>query len=192
MKDFSLLISVYKGEKAEFLTMCFDSIYQQTLLPTEIVLVEDGPLTPSLYAAIKKEEERFPNIKRLVLSENSGLGIALNKGMEACSFDIIARMDTDDICMPERFSTQIDFMESHPEVDVLGAWITEFYNNPSNVITIRNVPEKHNDIFKVFIDILDKCHLFLCQLKEVSRHILRFSTVAGDDDDCCIVVFFNG
>ena len=148
MKDFSLLISVYKGEKAEFLTMCFDSIYQQTLLPTEIVLVEDGPLTPSLYAAIKKEEERFPNIKRLVLSENSGLGIALNKGMEACSYDIIARMDTDDICMPERFSTQIDFMESHPEVDVLGAWITEFYNEPSNVITIRNVPEKHNDIFK--------------------------------------------
>ena len=108
MKDFSLLISVYKGEKAEFLTMCFNSIYQQTMLPTEIVLVEDGPLTPDLYAAIKKEEERFTNIKRVVLKENQGLGIALNKGMQACTYDIIARMDTDDICLPERFKIQVE------------------------------------------------------------------------------------
>lgn len=148
MKNFSLLISVYKGEKAEFLTTCFDSIYQQTLLPTEIILVEDGPLSQSLYAAIKKEEERFSNIKRLVLPENQGLGIALSKGLEACSYDLIARMDTDDICISNRFEIQIAFMESHPDVDVLGAWITEFDHEPSNIVAIRNLPEKHEDIYK--------------------------------------------
>lgn len=147
MKKFSLLISVYKGEKAEFLTMCFDSIYHQVLPPTEIVLVEDGPLTPDLYAAINQENKRFTNIKHVVLKENQGLGSALNKGLYACSYDIIARMDTDDICLPERFKTQMDFLEEHPEVDVLGAWITEFDHEPSNVIAVRNLPETQEEIF---------------------------------------------
>lgn len=148
MKNFSLLISVYKGEKAEYLTTCFKSIYQQVIPPTEIILVEDGPLTPDLYHAIEEEEKRFHNIKRVVLKENQGLGVALNKGMQVCSYDIIARMDTDDICIPERFKAQIEFLENHPEVDVLGAWIAEFDNEPSNVIAIRNLPEFHDDIFQ--------------------------------------------
>lgn len=148
MNEFSLLMSVYKGEKAEHLKTCFDSIYNQSLRPTEIILVEDGPLTPALHEAIAREEQRFPCLKRVVLEQNQGLGIALNKGMEACSFDVVARMDTDDICMPERFLTQMQFMESHPEVDVLSAWITEFDDEPSNVVAVRNLPEKHDDIFR--------------------------------------------
>lgn len=148
MKEFSLLMSVYKGEKAEFLTMCFDSIAEQTLLPTEIILVEDGPLTLELYDAIAQEEKRFSNLKRVVLEKNQGLGIALNKGMQACSYDIIARMDTDDICMPTRFEKQVEYMEEHPDIDVLGAWITEFDNEPQNIAGIRSLPENHPDIFK--------------------------------------------
>ena len=148
MKEFSLLMSVYKNEKAEYLTTCFDSIFSQSLLPTEIILVEDGPLTPALRNAIAREELRFPCLKRVVLDVNQGLGIALGKGMEACSYDIIARMDTDDICMPDRFLTQIEFMDSHPEVDVLGAWITEFDYEPSNVVGIRSLPEQHDEIYR--------------------------------------------
>lgn len=148
MLEFSLLMSVYKNEKAEFLTECFDSIYGQSLRPTEIVLVEDGPLTPALREAIDREEQRFPNLKRVVLPTNQGLGIALGKGMEACKHDIIARMDTDDICTPDRFLTQIQFLESHPEVDVLGAWITEFDDVPTNAVGIRSLPERHDDIYR--------------------------------------------
>ena len=147
MKEFSLLISVYKGERAECLTTCFDSIYRQSVLPTEIILVEDGPLTPSLYEAIGREEKRFPCLRRVVLSDNQGLGVALNKGMQACSYDIVARMDTDDICMPDRFEVQMNYMTAHQEIDVLGAWITEFDIEPTNTVAIRNLPEKHDEIY---------------------------------------------
>jgi glycosyltransferase involved in cell wall biosynthesis len=147
MKEFSLLISVYKHEKVEHFSMCFDSIYHQSVQPSEIILVEDGPLPQEMYNAIKKEEQRFPCMKRVVLKENKGLGIALDEGLKECSNDIVARMDTDDICMPNRFEVQLHFMDSHPEIDVLGAWISEFDYSPDNIIAIRSLPEKHDDIF---------------------------------------------
>lgn len=148
MKEFSLLMSVYHGEKATHLKTCFDSIYNQTVPPAEIVLVEDGPLTPDLYDAIAAEEQRFPQLRRVPLATNSGLGTALNRGLEACSYDLVARMDTDDICMPERFEVQTAFMDSHPEVDVLGTWIAEFDDTPENVVGIRSLPEHHEEIFR--------------------------------------------
>jgi len=147
MQKFSVLMSVYSKERPEYLAMCFDSIARQTLQPDEIVLVEDGPLTNELYEAIEREEKRFPCLKRVPLVKNQGLGVALNIGMQHCTHDIIARMDTDDICLPERFKVQTEYMEAHPEVDVLGAWITEFEGEPTNVVGVRNVPESHEEIF---------------------------------------------
>ena len=148
MNEFSLLMSVYNGEKAEYLTECFDSIYKQTVRPTEIVLVEDGQLNDSLREAIKREEQRFPMMKRVVLKQNCGLGVALSEGMKACTYDLIARMDTDDICSPNRFEVQLSYMQEHPEIDVLGAWITEFDHEPSNTVGVRCPPESHEAIYK--------------------------------------------
>ena len=148
MNEFSLLMSVYKKEQPEYLSICFDSIYKQTILPTEIILVEDGPLTPQLYRTIEQEQKRFPCLKRIKLSENQGLGIALNLGLKTCHYDIIARMDTDDICLPNRFEVQLDYFCSHPDIDVLGAWIIEFDHEASNHIGVRKIPEKHTDIYK--------------------------------------------
>lgn len=148
MNEFSLLMSVYKGEKAVHLKTCFDSIYNQNVPPTEIVLVEDGELSREVYEVLAEEEKRFPQLRRLPLSENQGLGTALNIGLEACRYPIVARMDTDDICLPHRFEVQIQFMQEHPEIDVLGAWISEFDDEPTNVVSIRSLPEKHDDICK--------------------------------------------
>lgn len=148
MMEFSLLMSVYKNERADYLTACFDSIFQQSVLPTEIILVEDGPLSQELYNSIAEQEKKFPQFKRIILPENQGLGVALNKGMEACSCEIIARMDTDDICMPDRFKTQIEYMTQNPDVDVLSAWIKEFEDMPDNIVGIRSVPENQEDIYK--------------------------------------------
>lgn len=148
MKHFSLLMSVYINEQANHLTACFDSIYKQTVPPTEIILVEDGPLTSALYEAISKEEERFPQLKRIKLDTNQGLGIALNKGLPRCSYDIIARMDTDDICVPNRFETQLSYLQNHPEIDVIGAWVFEFEESTSKVLGIRSLPEQHKQIYR--------------------------------------------
>lgn len=148
MENFSLLISVYKNEKAVFFKECFDSIYNQTVLPTEIILVEDGPLTKELYDAIDVQCRRFNNIKRVPLKTNCGLGVALRKGMEYCSYDIIARMDTDDICVSKRFEKQLSYMCAHPETDVVSSWIQEFNNTPDNVISVRRLPEYNKDIYE--------------------------------------------
>lgn len=148
MKDFSMLISVYKNEKAEHLKQCFDSVAQQTLQPTEIVLVEDGPLTPQINEAIEQEQQRFNNIIRVKLERNSGLGTALREGLKVCHYDIVARMDADDICQPQRFELQMQHLEAHPDVDVISSWIAEFYDSPDNIIAIRDLPEEHADIYE--------------------------------------------
>lgn len=146
MKQFSLLISVYKQEHSSYLTSCFDSIYRQSLKPTEIILVEDGPLTPELYDAIANEKKRFDNIISIKLAVNGGLGAALNAGMQHCHYDLIARMDTDDICHPQRFEKQVSFMQMHPEIDVLSSWIDEFDTTPDHIVSTRKIPETSEEI----------------------------------------------
>jgi len=148
MLEFSLLLSVYKKEKSEHLKECFESIVVQTVTPTEIILVEDGPLTDALYAEIERARHYFPSLKTIPLEKNVGLGKALNIGMDACKCDIIARMDTDDICKRNRFEMQLAFLTEHPEIDVVGAWIDEFVGSVNNVVSTRRVPETNKEIYE--------------------------------------------
>lgn len=146
--DFSVLLSIYKKETADHLCQCMDSIFSQTLLPNEVVLVEDGPLTPELYAEIERLQQAHPELITVPLEQNQGLGASLNVGLKHCHYDIVARMDTDDISRPERFKKQYNYLQEHPEVDVVSGWITEFVGDPTNEISIRNLPEEHDKIYK--------------------------------------------
>lgn len=142
---FSVLMSLYIKERPEFLRQSLDSVMkEQSLKPDEVVIVEDGLLTPELYSVLKEYQAEFPTIKRLPLSQNGGLGKALNAGLRHCSFELVARMDTDDVCKPERFAKQVSFMEEHQEISVCGSWIDEFIGTTENVISQRitvNSPE---------------------------------------------------
>lgn len=101
-------MSVYKKEKAEYLKLALDSVINQTLTPDEIVLVQDGKLTKELYTVIKEYKQKYPAIfKTYPLKQNQGLGKALNYGMDKCSNELIARMDTDDMAEPKRFELQM-------------------------------------------------------------------------------------
>lgn len=146
--DFSVLLSVYKKEKPSFFQQCLDSIFSQTLLPNEIVLVKDGPLTIELEQIIEEYKLKYSILKVIPLSLNQGLGRALNEGVKYCSFELIARMDTDDIAKPNRFEKQIAIFEKMPEIDVVGAWVDEFEDNYNNVISTRRLPEFHKDIYQ--------------------------------------------
>lgn len=144
--DFSVLISVYKKEQPRYLQESLDSVFGQTLPPTEVVLVCDGPLTEELDEVIEHFVQQHQEMKIVRLSQNGGLGNALREGLRHCSYEVVARMDTDDICKPERFETQIHYLEKHPEIDVVGSWIDEFIEEPSHVISTRKLPEQHDDI----------------------------------------------
>lgn len=145
---FSVLLSVYRKESPTYLKESLDSILSQTVLPTEIILVEDGPLSDELYGVINLYSEQRACLKRISLSVNQGLGKALNEGLKHCSYDIIARMDTDDIAKPDRFEKQLKIFQEYPEVDVVGAWIDEFEGDISHVVSVRKLPEGHEGILR--------------------------------------------
>ena len=148
---FSVLMSVYAKEKPEFLYKSIKSLLEQTLLPNEIVLVEDGPLTRELDFVINDICKRNELIKIVKLPQNIGLGGALNEGMKFCSYDYIARMDSDDICFPERFEKQISFLLNNPDIDVLGSWTQEFTedeNGNINYLALKKFPLSVWDNFK--------------------------------------------
>lgn len=144
---FSVLISIYQKESPQFLNSCLESIHQQSLYPNEIIVVEDGPLTNELHKILKLWRRVFGEIfKTIPLSKNYGLGKALALGISACQYELIARMDADDICFQDRFQKQISYISEHPEVDVISSWIDEFITDPSELIAIRKVPEYNQDI----------------------------------------------
>ncbi|GEB69747.1 Glycosyl transferase [Pseudoalteromonas carrageenovora] len=149
MANFSVLLSVFYKEKPEQLKKSLESIFnEQILKPKQIVLVKDGPLDDSLELVI--EDFSLSTICEFTiveLKENIGLASALNQGLKYCRYEIVARMDTDDISLPERFKLQIDFLNANPDISVLSGQIVEYCSGMKNILGRRVVPTKHDDIF---------------------------------------------
>ena len=143
---FSVLLSVYYNESPYYFRQSIDSLFNQSLQLAEVVLVKDGELTPELENVITEYTAKYLQIRVVPLKQNQGLGKALNEGLKHCSYDLVARMDTDDIAKPNRFEKQIRVFQEHPELDVVGAWIDEFEETTSNIISTRKLPEVHDDI----------------------------------------------
>lgn len=145
--SFSVLMSVYNRERPEHLYQSLNSILiDQTLKPSEVILVEDGPLNAELYSVLDSFEKFHPELKRIRLPKNGGLGNALNEGLKHCSYEQVARMDSDDICFPARFEKQVLFMNKNPDIDISGSWIEEFEGNVENKVSVRKVPSSHEEI----------------------------------------------
>lgn len=181
--NFSVLMSVYFKERPEFLKESIDSLLRQTLMPNEIVIVFDGKLTDELYALLDEYNKAFPDLFNYVqLEQNMGLGKALEIGITKCSYDLIARMDSDDICHPERFEKQINFMKNNPDVKVLGSWIAEFENTPEKIESIRKVPARYEEI-KVYAK--TRCplnHMTVVYWKEAVLKAGSYQTLMWNED----------
>lgn len=149
LQGISVLISVYEKEDPRYLIDAVESMVHQTRKPDEIVIVEDGPLTEDLYQVLERLQNHYPNlIHRHSLPNNQGLGLALKYGVEQCQYDWIARMDSDDIAIPERLELQEEIIRNNPEVSVVGGHISEFMDNPEDIVSYRKVPLEHKDIVK--------------------------------------------
>lgn len=149
---FSVLISVYYKEIPRYLDRALQSITDdQILKPNEIVLIKDGPLTKELDDVIERFERKYPNLfKIVILEKNYGLGKALNIGLENCTYELVARMDGDDISKPERFKKQIEIFQKNPKLDIVGSWIDEFIEKDEEITvrSIRKVPETSEEIYQ--------------------------------------------
>lgn len=149
MEKFSVLMSLYIKEKAEYFKLCMESVLGQTALPDEIVIVKDGPVSEEVDVVLEDYVSKNRNLFKIVaLTENKGLGLALSEGIQHCSNELVARMDTDDIAVPERFELQLKMFESNPDLDICGGQILEFEENEDNIVAERKVPLSHEEIIE--------------------------------------------
>ncbi|MBQ4131500.1 MAG: glycosyltransferase [Clostridia bacterium] len=149
MEKYSVLMSLYVKEKPDYLRLAIDSMINQTVVPDEIVIVEDGPLNDELYAIIKEYTEKHPDLFSIVVNkENLGLGLALNEGLKVCKNELVARMDTDDIAKPNRCEKQLAVFREDPELAIVGAYVDEFHTTPDQVVSTRAVPQTHEEIYQ--------------------------------------------
>ena len=147
---FSVLMAVYKKEQPLFFKEALRSVFEQSLIPNEVVLVKDGPLTEELEQIIVDFSSKNEQLKVITLEKNQGLGEALRIGLNACSFDLVARMDSDDICKPYRFEKQIAFLKEHKEITIVGSWIEEFSDCKEEIEAVRELPQEDKQL-KIFM-----------------------------------------
>lgn len=150
MEKFSVLMSVYCKEKPEYFDLSLGSnLIKQTLRPNEFVLVCDGELTPELEAVIDKYQKLCLDVLKVYRKENGGLGRALNFGLPKCSYSLVARADSDDICAPDRFEKQVRYFEEHPEVGIISSYIDEFNEDWKKPTHLKTLPLTHDELYEM-------------------------------------------
>lgn len=140
MQKYSVLMAVYVKDKPEYFAVALDSMINQTVPPDEIVVVKDGPITKGLQEVMEEREKAGAPIHEVALETNQGLGPALDAGLKACRNELVARMDSDDIAIPDRCAKQRAYMLEHPEIAVLGGQIEEFVEDEQHIVGKRCVP----------------------------------------------------
>lgn len=118
MPKVSVLMPVYNTEE-EYLREAIDSILAQTFTDFEFLIINDGSQNNAEDVILSYKDIR---IKYLKNEHNLGIIKTLNKGLELAQGEYIARMDADDISLPERFEKQVSFLDKNPDIDILGAW----------------------------------------------------------------------
>ena len=140
---FSVLLPVYRGDRADFLRRSLASVtVEQTLPPDEVLIVRDGPvpgeLDDVLAAARRGELSGGVPVRVLELAENAGLALALDAGLEHVAHEVVARQDADDISVPERFATQLPLLAAG--YDLIGSAIREFSEETDTGGVVRRQP----------------------------------------------------
>jgi len=144
---FSVLIAVYVKDSPTYFDRAMQSIWsEQNHKPDQIVLVMDGEVTVELNKIITIWKDKLGDILVVVaLPQNIGLGGALNNGLKYCEHEFVARMDADDVCLPDRFLKQIAFFEKNPLLDIVGSFAVEI-DEQGNKGVRRSMPVNHDDI----------------------------------------------
>ena len=171
----SVLMSVYKSEKGEYLDRSLRSVWDdQARKPEQIVLIEDGPLTEELYAVIDKWKEMLGD--KLVVCQNEqnlGLTKSLNKGIELITSDLIARSDSDDISAPQRFELQEKFFRENPEIDILGGSMQEF-DDEHECLNVRHYPLTHEEACRYIVKACPLAHPAVMMRRRLFDEGLRY------------------
>lgn len=147
VQNYSVLMSVYEKENPEYLKTAIESMLNQTVPANDFVLVCDGPLTPELDSVINALYDQHPEVFQILrLDKNCGLGNALNVGLKLCKNQLVARMDSDDISVPNRCELQLKKFNEQTGLDFCSGDIAEFITDAKVVHSIRHVPSDYEEI----------------------------------------------
>ena len=185
MKDFkfSVAISVYKNDNSEHFYRSLESITKyQTLKPDEVVLVVDGPVGEDIKKVIKEFEIKYNFFNVIKLEKNEGLGNALRVAVNAATYDLIARMDSDDISLPTRFEQQINMFKHNHSIDIVGGDISEFINKEDNIVAKRIVPKDDIDIKKYMQTRCAFNHVTVMYKKQVVLNVGNYKDLFWNED----------
>ena len=143
----TVLMSVYINDKPLLLEKAINSVYENTLLPENFLLVVDGPIRQDLESMVLKLFKKY-DFQLLRLVENVGLANALNIGLTKVTTKWVARADADDFNLPNRFALQAEAINnSKVELDIVGGAIQEVDQNGLK-LGIRRTVESHCDILR--------------------------------------------
>lgn len=181
--EFSLLMSVYAKDKPEQLRAALTSnTSEQSLAPNQVVLVQDGHLPADLLAVLDDfENSASMPVTRLALPQNFGLAAALREGLEACTFDIVARADADDLSLPQRFERQVPLI-ADGTFDVVGSAMNEFVSDPDTVESVRTAPTNSRSISATFTSRNPMLHPTVVLRKAAVQAVGGYTEVPGAED----------
>lgn len=143
---YSVCMAVYKNDSPHFFHSAFCSMVEQTIAPNEIILFIDGPISQELEEEIALCKNTYSKLQIIRSPKNNGLAVGRQKGLEAARNDIIVFMDSDDIALPNRVEQQVQYLQTHPDTDIIGGQIEEFIDSTDHIVGKRIVPLNNTDI----------------------------------------------
>ena len=145
--DITTGIPLYAADDPDHLRAAVDSVLKQTMQPETIHLVQDGPIPAPLAEVVVEYVESNDGVEHIMIPENQGLSYALNVSILQTQTKYYARMDADDICRAERLEKQVSFLESNPQIDILGTAALEFEEDPhTDDLVLKTMPVNQEEI----------------------------------------------
>jgi len=175
----SVIMSVYNGER--FLKQSIDSILIQSFRNFEFIIIDDGSID-NTKEILREYENKDKRIKIISNEKNVGLSKSLNKGLNLVCGDYIARMDSDDISLPNRLRKQVSFMDNNPEIGLLGTAYYEIDEN-DNIIGIKHFPCEDYKLRKTLIKYNPFFHASVMIRRKILEHIGKYDEVISKAQD---------
>lgn len=141
----TVLMTTYHGTSVEELERSIGSLIAQTRPADELLVVVDGPVPAPLDAALAAATAEHPDIRVERLPRNLGSGLASARGLELATGDYLARHDSDDVSLPQRFEREMAAIEERG-LDLVGSAMLEFEGSPEHVVGVRTNPRTHDQI----------------------------------------------
>lgn len=143
--NYSVLMPLWHKERTDYLDASLESILTQTVPPAEIVLITEYEPSDEIRELLEEKQQRYKYIPLRVIKNHElagkGLGAVLAFGVEQCRYDIIARMDTDDISFPERCEKELNVLLDKPQIAIVGGGLEKFSDDPDVIEGYRIPPE---------------------------------------------------